>query len=336
LYGHPLGSSTRPEESTMRPSCLRRVLLLTTLLGSLSYASSQAAITIRTPEDLLETAIFEREGRLYLEWEGARWELATDVDSPGVTNPGDGSFHAFDERLVRDALEDLPAAITALEGTILLLPFPRLESMKSSHEAGVVFLSPGVREVHPLHVHATVAHEIGHLVQHRLAPETSDAWKEYVERRGLSEPRFDDSADHRDRPREIFAEDFRLLFGGDLARAAGGQENGDLPLASSSFAVSRWFDALVFGTAAAAGSEPVVFPNPARGRDTEVTIRFARDRADASTADVFDVAGRRVATVSGALVGTWIEFRWAGGGAGTYFVRPRTASATTARILRLQ
>ena len=63
-------------------------------------------------------------------------------------------------------------------------------------------------------VNDVVAHELGHLVYNRLSDADKDIYKLY---RGIS-TNWDDNSEYKSRPSEIFAEDFRLLFGGSLAK----------------------------------------------------------------------------------------------------------------------
>jgi hypothetical protein len=73
-------------------------------------------------------------------------------------------------------------------------------------------------------------------------------------------------------------------------------------------------------------------PNPAAGRST---IRFTLPRAADADLSVYDVMGRKVATLASGLQGAGEhEVEWnAGNGAGLYFVRLRTAFATRTQRL---
>lgn len=67
-------------------------------------------------------------------------------------------------------------------------------------------------------IHQLAVHELGHLIDFRLMNEGK--WKEYLKLRGLTDTaRYNNAGNvYENRPQEIFAEDFRLLFGGDTAR----------------------------------------------------------------------------------------------------------------------
>jgi len=306
----------------------------------------RAELPVFPPTDVAKRWITWDGDTAQLVVDGHRWELVTDPTDPDISQLGDGSFHPFDEAEVRQAIEDLGVVPQGLRGKILLLPFPRRGSLKSSCENGTIYLSPGIREVHPEHVHATVTHEVGHLVQRTRAPEGTAAWETYLRTRNLDAERFQASAPHADRPREIFAEDFRVLFGGSLATASGTQENPDLPLAWLVPGLPEWFDRFVREPSLRTPPlrpPPRSRPNPAVGPsgDPEVSFDTGSLRVRSATADIFDLQGRRVRILSGiAPDDDTVLFRWdrrdAAGrtvGSGVYFVRWRESpEAGTARV----
>lgn len=67
-------------------------------------------------------------------------------------------------------------------------------------------------------INQLAVHELGHQVDFKLMGQTS--WSEYRRLRGLTDSNLynNSSSIYENRPQEIFAEDFRLLFGGDKAR----------------------------------------------------------------------------------------------------------------------
>ncbi len=67
-------------------------------------------------------------------------------------------------------------------------------------------------------LHRLAVHELGHQIDFRLM--TDAKWQEYRELRGIEDQNvYNDYTDvYQNRPQEIFAEDFRLIFGGEKAR----------------------------------------------------------------------------------------------------------------------
>jgi hypothetical protein len=90
----------------------------------------------------------------------------------------------------------------------------------SSTTGNEMFLSPHVLDIESVVASYVIAHELGHVFHNRFMG--SNRWRDYRALRGISdETRFNDIAAHADRPREIFAEDFRVLFGGSDAYFGG-------------------------------------------------------------------------------------------------------------------
>jgi len=102
--------------------------------------------------------------------------------------------------------------------------------LSSSADSLAIYLSPGVRSYTPEQIHFLVAHEIGHCVHRRVLPDgDTRGWSEWAGLRGVGNSAvYHASAPHADRPHEIFAEDFRVLFGGALARGDGSIENREI------------------------------------------------------------------------------------------------------------
>lgn len=141
--------------------------------------------------------------------------VITDINDPSIYNHGDGEFHPFTRALVDHALASMTHPNMPLEVRIYLLPYPRRGAMVSSTAGNEIFLSPHVLEIEPAVASYIIAHELGHVFHNRFMPSGSSRWREYRELRGITDERqFNDGAAHAYRPREIFAEDFRVLFGG--------------------------------------------------------------------------------------------------------------------------
>lgn len=319
-----------------------RALAIALVLAS-AAGPARAAVTVHDPRDVASRWIVAATDGAVLDVADRRWELVTDPSDPAISTLGDGAFHPMSVPEVRRALQDLERITERLDGRLLVLPYPRREVLKSSCEGDAIFLSPGIREVGAAHVHSTVAHEVGHLFQHQRVPEGSAAWTEYLILRGLAGGRFTETALHRDRPREIFAEDFRRLLGGALA--GGPHENADLPAPEDVPGLRDWFERIVaLAPPRDDAAATATFPNPFSAASAgELEIRFGSPGGPGpATADVYDLAGRRVRVLSaegetgqGARIFRW-DGRDAGGarvGSGFYFVRWReNPAAGTARV----
>ena len=158
---------------------------------------------------------------------GTEWPLQID---PGTL--GDGTFHPYAEATVREAIQSLDFDLTGIPVEVFILPFPRLGLSSCNAASGCIFLSPGIREVSAEEIHSVTSHEIGHLVQAALMPDNrKDLWDAYRRMRGITDvAAYSQGAEHSFRPHEIFAEDFRFLFGDAAAHSSGTLENGSLAL----------------------------------------------------------------------------------------------------------
>jgi hypothetical protein len=285
------------------------VALMTAVSRSdeVSAHATPDGLTIHGPEETLRDFCRLEDGALWLVLpSGSRFELVTEACE--LPNPGDGSFHPFDEAVVRSALEGVRYPLGDLAAEIFLLPYPRRSGLQSAAGPGLILLSPGVTPITETQQHASVVHELGHVIQYQHMPdEALDLWGRYRGLRGITdEERYDADAPHRDRPHEIFAEDFRALFGGALATYSGTIEN---PMLCHPGAVEGLepFLASLGGSVALARGAIQGFPNPTRG-----ALSFRRGGAEAEPLDVFDLAGRRVATVTPTPLADGWTWRWDG------------------------
>jgi hypothetical protein len=156
--------------------------------------------------------------------------VVTDVSDPLVTNKGDGSFHPFLTDQVVDLLYEIKYQSPQLSVEIFVLPFPRSDVLVSSTSGRRIFLGPQVREISRESAAFILAHEMGHVFQHRYLPaDDHQSWLEYRGLRGIEDADiYNSMARHADRPAEIFAEDFRVLYGGPTAYFDGRVENTNL------------------------------------------------------------------------------------------------------------
>ena len=227
-------------------------------------ASLLAAPRVHSSAEVLEHFCYWKDGRLIFAspTTGREWELVTSVDDPSISNRGDGTFHPILRSQVVDALSGLSFSIQELSFDIYLLPFPRSTQLKSSAGNGAIYLSPGTLELAEVTVHALVAHEVGHQIHREYLPEADVAgWETYARLRGFDDdPRFSTDADHAFRPREVFAEDFRALFGSEPARSGSSLENPELVWPSTVAGLAEFMRRLP--ERVAISSPLAAFPNP--------------------------------------------------------------------------
>lgn len=319
-------------------------------------AGSAAEVRIVGANEVLDRFCSRQGGRLYLTLPGfATQELITSTDDPAIANAGDGSFHPLDRGAVEDALRELDFPVDRVDAAVYVLPYPRRAGLESAASCGAILLAPGTRPVAATTVHAVVAHEFGHVVQHALAPEGSPAWSEYARLRGLalSEAGGDGTssdAPHAEQPREIFAEDFRALLGGPLARGDGSVENAALLVPQELPGLAEFLSDLAerarrtaMQGAFARGHSIAAYPNPFR---ESVTLSAAPALAigalpEARTLRLLDVRGRVVRRETVPVMGDGsITWRWDGRNAlgarlapGTFFAEVEGESGRATRIV---
>jgi hypothetical protein len=318
-------------------TALAAALLAAAAHGSgLPFAGDVSGIVLHGPDETLRNFCVMEDDRLWLVLPGgARHELVTSVSDAAIANPGDGSFHSFEESQVRAALAAVRYPLGGVRAEVFLLPYPRRHGLESAAGEKLILLSPGVYPLAAERQHAEFVHELGHLIQYAHMPDASaDAWTRYRQLRGITDVTvYYAGAAHADRPHEIFAEDFRALFGGSLANYSGTIENSALAPPASVAGLADFMLGLAGN--GVVGEALSCSPNPS----TE-TVSFARAAGAASTLDVYDLAGRRVATLSPVTVSGTVRWHWDGRdlvgapvGAGVFFARPRDGGGTV-RVLR--
>lgn len=332
--------------SSVNPFLLRLATVACALLGlpgvvvanEVGASSSASGFVIHDPEETLrDWCEVDADGRVWLELPGdLRFELVPSITDPAIPNPGDGSFHPYDVAEVIAALAGVRFPLEGVTAQVFLLPYPRRHGFDSAAGPGLMLLSPGVRPVAREHQHAEFVHELGHVVQYALMPDAdAGTWSRYRRLRGIEDGVYAASSAHADRPHEIFAEDFRYLFGGAWANTTGSIENAALQLPDGVEGLEAFLLAL-----AVPAREPValrVIPNPARG-----ALEFSRTAALGAPLDVYDAAGRRVATLSAEAAAGVTRWRWDGldpqgrrpqGGMLFARVRGETRAATRVALL---
>lgn len=160
----------------------------------------------------------------------ALW-VVTDIRDASITDKGDGRFHPFRTEYVVHAVQALQHQQLNMSVSIYLLPFPRRGGWSSATVGTEIFLGPHVQPVDQATTSYIVAHEIGHAFHNTFLSEDdeSEEWAAYRHLRGIVDPlKFSASSPPAYRPKEIFAEDFRVLFGGPDAYFGGCVENPEL------------------------------------------------------------------------------------------------------------
>lgn len=288
-------------------------------------------VTIYGPDYVLENFV-HREGPhlLFTDRHGRSWPLVEETSSEVISNKGDGDFHAFNPKDVAGAINAISYPLNNLSVEIFVLPLPRETLLDCSAEDGAIYLSPGVYEVPEGHTHMVVTHEMGHCVHRALMPDNDrDGWGRYKKIRGIDNMAvYSASAQHRNRPNEIFAEDFRWLFGGALSNYSGTIENQELEppdavhgLAEFMLSLAEVRLARAERSGSEAGIEIINYPNPF-SNVTTVSLRPAGVmgssgytwEATSAHAQVFDARGRAVRDLGRSSVngGASINFRWDG------------------------
>ena len=255
--------------------------------------------------------------------------VVTDVADPTIDNKGDGSFHPFSRELVEHVLGSIEHPNLHMEVRIYLLPYPRRGVLVSSTSGNEMFLSPHVLDIDPSVAAFIVSHELGHAFHNRFM--SSSRWAEYRALRGITDTsRYSDAAPHANRPKEIFAEDFRVLFGGPEAFFDGRVENTEIASPAGNSNLNAFY--LRVATDPVTGSRIAAtnFPNPFNP-ETEIRINLSPElagRAEHASVRVYSVTGAMVRRLhEGIGVGDMV-LRWDGRddrgdrvASGTYYAR---------------
>jgi len=336
---HPQPARSR---TSRRLTALALLLQASTLFAALPAAAASTVLQldlhrgvsarIFSADYVKEHWVRESDGRAWLEIPGYG---STELLLPGRA----GAVDAYYPHAALDVYEALAAvAHPALPETLSVycLPYPRLGLTSSSTAGARIFMSPGALPIPREVTHMVATHELGHAMHNRYLPDSDTAgWQAYRALRDIEDSSiYCADAQHRNRPREIFAEDFRFLFGGALANYSGTIENAALPAPDAVPGLHGFLFALGqagSGLPAVGGLAASNYPNPFNPQ-TRLQLEAAREQLGQSLAvEVFDAAGRRVRTLYlGALERTALELEWDGrderGAAlpsGVYFARIR-------------
>jgi len=298
---------------------LGKVTLVAAMLVALPAAVGANEITTRVlptstgivihdaDETLRSYCRTDADGVLWLELPGGtRYELITSINDPAISNHGDGAFHPFDAAEVAAAFAAVSYPLDDVVADVFILPYPRRAGLASAAGANFVLLSPGVYALPRTQQHTEAVHELGHVVQRQDLPDSdTPAWDRYRGLRGINDTAvYNEAADHADRPHEIFAEDFGALFGGALATSTGTIENSSLTPPTEVAGLEGFILSLADAQLAVSLGAT---PNPSRG-----AVVFTRGGAPAVALDLFDLAGRRLASLAPVAAGNGQRWTWNG------------------------
>ena len=285
-----------------------------------------ATVEIYTPKELEDFIKVDEqlEGFALLELPtGEVYRLITDISDPSIANKGDGRFYPFDYEMVLRALNDIDVDGRKLDivANVYILPYPVSGYLKSFVSENSIFLSPGTGEVDYRTVSFVVAHEFGHLFQHRYMP-LSDSlmWERYMRLRGIKglEPIYSNTFSHSDNPVEIFAEDFRVLFGSDQIESIIYIENVMLAPPQEVSGLREFFLGLVsddqYSLAPHLDAETYNYPNPFNPTTTIVVeLPEGYSKSGEIGLNIYDVRGSVVRTIRDYdIEGSLIKFFWDG------------------------
>jgi hypothetical protein len=259
---------------------------------------------IYTPEELLASYIDTVGTRIFLDHPATgRVELVTGPDDPRVVRET-VRFYPFDAELVRDALAAMHGFETDVRTEVFILPLLPLPATGSYSEGHAIVLAPGFGPVPAATVHYITTHEMGHVLTVAFLDGSPSRWSSYLTLRGLAAVTADAGLPHRERPREILAEDIRHLFGGPLATYNGTIENARLPLPENVPGLAELL-ATFFGQTPVThvrliASRP--YPNPCNPATTirmELPADFSPLQASETVLRVYDVRGRLIRAIRG-------------------------------------
>ena len=298
-----------------------------------------SGVVVHDASETLRDFCLTEAGKLYLVLPGgSRWELVTSTTDPVISNTGDGAFHPFEPAEVAAALAQVRYPLRTISAEVYILPFPRRESLESAAGPGLILLSPGVRVLPREHQHSEFVHELGHVVQYAIMPDRDvNAWSTYMSLRGLDAGAHSASSPHANRPHEIWAEDFRALFGGASATSNGTIENAELAYPTQVAGLDQFLEEVAISAQASAG-ERLLAVTLAHGATS-----FARMGTRAAVLDVYDTSGRRIASLEPRVGEAGVAWSWDGSDragravqGAVLFARARDGQGGTARIVMVR
>jgi len=296
------------------------------------YANGVTATVVTADELTARLTTYHAAPALELP-DGRMVPVITDISDPSIYNKGDGRFHPFSPGLVDHVLGNIRHPHMPLHVTVYALPYPRCGIPTSSTTGNEMFLSPQVLDIQPDVASYVIAHELGHVFHNRFMPSGSARWQEYRALRGITDERvYCDGGPHASRPREIFAEDFRVLFGGSEAYFGGSVENTGIAQPGTVAGLEGFFLRVTRESESRPRVAATCSPNPFNP-ETEIRVALSPDLYGGDsrvTLRIYSVTGVLVRDLyDGAAAGDF-AVRWDGrddsgspAASGTYYAQVR-------------
>jgi FlgD Ig-like domain len=248
---------------------------------------------IHTPTSLAPWLEETYNGRFLTDPQGVRLELLSGVEDPRLKAGNIQEFVPLDSTAVAQALASMRGININLTVDVYILPTPPAEAQGSFARHGAIYLSPGTGEVARETIMHLVTHELGHVLTWAYFDNFPEHWDRYLQIRGLDSIRNGPQAMHRDRAREILAEDIRFLFGGPEANSNGRIENTSLVLPDQVDGLADELTLILNGIPAASVAQITkAFPNPFNPQTTiemlldENDFMFNQGRVDLRITDI--------------------------------------------------
>lgn len=163
--------------------------------------------------------IVKENDKLYLkqDWEGIRFELNT-IKKLGIRN-----LKAIDKAEYEAAINEVSYPLNSISLNVYFLDYrswsyPDAKALSFRDNSVVVFGT--YWNMSKNNIHQLAVHELGHHVDFQLM--NDEKWTAYKKLRRIEDERIYNNklkTIHSNRLQEIFAEDFRMLFGGETACA---------------------------------------------------------------------------------------------------------------------
>ncbi len=228
----------------------------------------------------------------------------------------DSRFVSFDQDTVVEALAAMHGFEIDLNVNIYLLPAYPAQIASSYASGNNIFLAPGTGTIHASTQAYIATHEMGHVLTWAFMDNSPARWDAYMQLRGLNNEFNGPSANHADRAREIVAEDFRFLFGGDLSTSSGSIENHFLALPTEVQGLEALMVGFLSKKAQPIGFQvsAMAFPNPCNPRTTiEMSLPAGTQISGSIRLSIFNIRGALVRTIDGGHInGSSVAVDWNG------------------------